>query len=154
MTTTTAFTTTAGTSPPRRSRSAYVAVTKIESSPGHCRAGDEAVQDRGPTGPRPRPRNRRRRFKSDDEEVLSDLGERPHEASNKPGVVVRVAVGHLSQKAMDRVHEPPGLPILELVPDVPVELCGVRSREPIAGRGERCGLDQIGHRRVHGSMPR
>jgi len=55
---------------------------------------------------------------------------------------------------MDRVHEPPGLPILELVPDVPVEVCGVRSREATAGRRERCGLDQIGHRRVHGSMPR
>jgi len=55
---------------------------------------------------------------------------------------------------MDRVHEPPGLAILELVPDVPVEVCGVRSREPTAGRGERYGLDQIGHRRVHGSIPR
>ena len=55
---------------------------------------------------------------------------------------------------MNRVHEPPGLAVLELVPDVPVEVGRVCSGKAAAGRGERSGLDQIGHRRVHGSMPR
>ena len=55
---------------------------------------------------------------------------------------------------MNRVHEPQGLAVLELVPDVPVEVGRVCSREATGGRCERTRLDQIGHRRVHGSIPR